>query len=80
VHVGHERLNGSWKQARTAYQLGARLVNDIRSRRCYPLQNLMKRIITRVAVRPMIAGNIRDHKDGTMKAVYETLAAQGVIR
>ena len=79
VSVGHGRPDPHGGAARRAHALGGRLAEDIRRGRRYPLQLLARRAITRFVVRPTITRNILAHRDDRMKAVYERLAAEGVL-
>ena len=70
---GHGRVEdvpGALEQSRA---LGRRLASDIEEGQTYPFQCLGRRLITRFVVRPMILKNIRQNKDGTLKAVWETI-------
>lgn len=64
------------KQARA---LGAKVAKEIVSKRPYPMQNLLMRIITRLSIRPMITKYILKNKDGREKATYENLRLRGLI-
>lgn len=77
VSVGDARVSDDALER--ARRLGRKMALDIRTRRRYPLQELGKRIITRLIVRPMIRKNILAHRDNSMRAVYESLLAQGVL-
>jgi multimeric flavodoxin WrbA len=80
VAVGDHRVDADGPTVTRARTLGRRLATDIRRGRRYPLQQLGKRLITRLVVRPMIVKNILAHRDTSMRAVYDTLAAEGVLR
>lgn len=67
--IGSPSRNGNTK----ARALGYKLARDIRTGRSYPLQTPVRRFITRFLVRPAILKNIRQNKDGMLKAVWETL-------
>ncbi len=72
-------LNSESPQAEAARRLGTKMVRDIQRGSTYPIQQLGQRLITRMVVRPMIVKNILAHRDTTMRAVYATLVAQGVL-
>jgi len=61
-----------------ARRLGTRVVQDFRASRRYPMQGGIGRIVN-VAMRPMIAKGIADHRDGEMRGVYTNLAGRGLI-
>jgi multimeric flavodoxin WrbA len=80
VAVGDGTLPKGGSAERRARALGRRMARDIARRRSYPFQELGKRIITRFMVRPTITRNILAHRETSMHAVYETLAAQGILK
>jgi multimeric flavodoxin WrbA len=61
-----------------AHTLGARVANDIRAGRRYPLQNLAGRLPNALLMRPMIRQAIVNNKE-MMKGVYEELVRTGVV-
>lgn len=79
AHVGHGTLEAAGRAAQRAHELGGKLVNDVRTARRYPLQLLLKRLLTRYVVRPTIRSNILAHKNGRMRGVYSRLAEDGVL-
>jgi multimeric flavodoxin WrbA len=76
VSVGNGEVSDSGPAIDRARELGRKMARDIARRRRYPFQALGKRIITRL----MIVRNILAHRETSMRAVYETLTAQGVLR
>jgi multimeric flavodoxin WrbA len=77
--LGYERVECRPALLRRARQLGRKLAEDITARRNYPLQKMPKRLLTGLVVRSLIIHNIRENKDGCMKAVYENLVARGLL-
>jgi multimeric flavodoxin WrbA len=80
VAVGDSRINPSGPTVTRARSLGRRMALDIRWRRRYPLQQLGKRLITRLIVRPMIVKNILTHRQTSMRAVFDALTTEGVLK
>lgn len=64
---------------RKARRLGARMAEDIRKERRYPLQGLGGRVVQALFLRRMIARNILDNRGGSMAAVYADLRARGLL-
>lgn len=79
VHVGNDRIEQKQEALHKAYLLGKKLVSDIKTGRKYPFQDLLNRGFTRLVVTPIIKKNILQHKDHTMKAVYENLVERGLL-
>lgn len=79
VAVGDSRIDADSPAVMKARALGRRMAHDIRRGRRYPLQQLGKRIMTRLMVRPVIVKNILAHRETSMRAVYDTLAAEGLL-
>ena len=77
--VADTKLSTESPQAETARRLGTKMAYDIQRGSAYPFQQLGQRLITRILVRPMIVKNILSHRATTMRAVYATLASQGVL-
>jgi multimeric flavodoxin WrbA len=80
VTVGDGTIRDGSPALARARALGRKMARDIARRRRYPFQELGKRIITRFMVRPMITRNILAHRETSMQAVYQNLAAQGVLK
>ncbi len=79
VAVGWDSVTNQPKALSEVRALAIKLTRDIRSHRRYPFQNLIGRIIGRLVVQRAIKKNVLDHKDGTMKAVYEVLHEKGRV-
>jgi hypothetical protein len=62
-----------------ARRLGTRIVEDIRSRRRYPLQNLGIRIVNSLLMRPMLSQGILRHREKGFQAVYAELVEKGLL-
>jgi len=62
-----------------AHALGSKLVQDIRSGRQYPLQNLAGRLLNRIILKPNYSKAILDYREGPVKGVYENLVQRGVL-
>lgn len=76
---GGKRASECAEYMKRARDLGSRLAEDVRSRRGYPLQSLVARVVNSLLMRPLIAKGIADHKDGEMCGVYSNLANRGLI-
>lgn len=79
VSVGDRRIDDNASEIKRAHRLGRKITEDITCARQFPLQMAGKRLITRFLVRPMIRKNILEHREDSMKAVYDTLAMQGLL-
>jgi multimeric flavodoxin WrbA len=78
--LGYNRVEENPKVMKKAYQLGFKLVQDIKVHRRYPFQKLFDRILMSFIVRKIILNNIYTNKDGNMKAVYENLIDRKLIK
>ncbi len=67
---------GTLKKAR---ELGRKLARDIQSRRQYPLQHLIGRVVNRFILKPNFEAAILDHQEGIMKGVYESLRQRELL-
>jgi multimeric flavodoxin WrbA len=72
-------IEGNQKALRKARQLGRKVCIDIKTANKYPFQNLIRRSINRLFIKPKFLKIILQKKSSNMKAVYETLAAKGLI-
>lgn len=62
-----------------ARRLGAKVVEDIRSGRKYPLQGALVRLMSGLVMKPLFAKYISEHRDGDTRIVYADLKARGLI-
>jgi len=62
-----------------AGKLGARIAEDIRCRRRYPLQNLGFRILNTLLMKPMLRRGIVRHRDRGLQAAYAELVRKGLL-
>ncbi|MDT8298589.1 MAG: hypothetical protein RQ801_09840, partial [Spirochaetaceae bacterium] len=69
-HGRVEELTGVLEKSRA---LGCKLIRDIQRRNPYRFQRLGRRLLTRFVIRPKILNNIRENKEGMLKAVWETI-------
>ncbi len=73
---GVEHNPRALKKARA---LGRKLVQDVRRRKRYPLQNLAGRILNRLVLRPSYSKAVIEYREGPVKGVYENLRQRGVL-
>jgi multimeric flavodoxin WrbA len=62
-----------------AYQTGQKMASDIRSNRTYPFQNIIRRIINKLILKPKFTKIVQSKKDKDLKAVYENLVNRNLI-
>jgi len=62
-----------------AFQLGEKLVDDIKEHKVYYSQNILERIIMRRFVRSAMSSYIEKNKENATKAVYENLCQRGLL-
>jgi multimeric flavodoxin WrbA len=62
-----------------ARALGAKVAEDIKTQRTYPMQNLLARFLVRQKIRPLMRGYIIRNRDGRERATYENLKIRGLI-
>jgi hypothetical protein len=62
-----------------ARRLGQRIVGDIRRQRKYPFQKLFSRLLDALFLQRVMKRNVLDNREGSMKGVYEYLAARRQI-
>lgn len=79
--VGLKGVNVKDNQAalKKARQLGIKICCDIKKGNNYPFQNVEKRLINRMFIKPKFSKMILQNRSGYMKAVYETLATRDLI-
>ena len=77
---GKGRIEDRPAALQRARQLGFKLVSDVERRRRYPFQALPSRMMTALIIRRFILRSILDNRKGSMKAVYDNLVANGLIR
>ena len=80
VKVGYNQITAYPGELRKAYQLGKKVVRDIKARRSYPLQKLFEKMLMKVVVRKIILKNISQNRDGIMKAVYDDLVKRNLLK
>jgi multimeric flavodoxin WrbA len=80
VKLGYDRIEQHPRALARAHALGRKLVDDINTRRTYPLQMLFDRIMIALIVRRIILNNIHANRDGVMKAVYRDLVEREIIK
>jgi multimeric flavodoxin WrbA len=69
--VGWDAIDDHPEWLRRAYELGARMADDIAKKRTYPFQACFDRLLTALIVRRIITRNILNQKDGVMASVYQ---------
>jgi multimeric flavodoxin WrbA len=62
-----------------ARRLGAKITKDIKTDNKYPFQNLIKRIIIALYLKPIFKKFIKKNKDGEERATYTSLSQRGLI-
>jgi multimeric flavodoxin WrbA len=63
-----------------AHELGIKLVQDIRSKKTYPLQNPVAGLMNRFILRPNFGKVILNYRETVMKGVYESLTQRGLLQ
>lgn len=64
---------------KNAQKLGAALAGDIKNRRRYAMQGLLKRITSGLILKPAFTRYILGNREGDAKALYESLKARGLL-
>jgi len=67
------------KALRKAFQTGQKMVGDIKSNNSYPFQNLIRRIINKLILKPKFTDIVKTKKAGDLKAVYKNLNQRGLV-
>lgn len=78
-YLGNKTALGDKDTLRKAQSLGCKVSRDIKVGKRYPLQNLLNRLIYIYMVRPKVRNYIVREKEGTAKAVYNSLIQRGLI-
>ena len=73
------RVKENKKALRKAFQTGQKMVSDIKSNNSYPFQNLIRRIINKLILKPKFTDIVQTKKAGDLKAVYENLNQRGLV-
>jgi NAD(P)H-dependent FMN reductase len=79
VGLGGRHVRDMPRATDHARQLGARLAEDIRRHRQYPLQGLSSRIINGLITRPLMARKITQFRNNGLQAVYAELVRKGSL-
>ncbi len=61
-----------------ASDLGRKMVSDFPTRRTFPLQNLARRLLNALVMRPLIQKGIQQNREA-MRGAYDELVARGII-
>lgn len=62
-----------------ARRLGAKVADDIKTAKRYPLQGLSKRILNALLMKPTFGTYIKNNKDGETKVLYESLHQRNLL-
>lgn len=62
-----------------ARQLGTEVAEAIKTAKQYPLQGLIKRILTSMLMKPVFGAYIKNNKEGETRALYENLSKRNLL-
>jgi multimeric flavodoxin WrbA len=79
INTGKTEAKNNPDEAVKAEQLGEKLFRDIEKGNKYPFQNIFKRIVNSIFIKPKFLKMIIIQKEGSMKGVYEYLKGTEIL-